>query len=417
MVPSLSQGPQQNLTTRQYLTPLMHQSLTMLTLSAAALSQHLKDVVCANPLLSYHEGRLPLTSNADLNWIPANDGQTLADKLLEQARLTSLDARTRSSLLTLVTALDDAGYLRQPLAELQAECGVPAARLDAALDQLQQFDPAGVGARDLCECLWLQAVRRDDFDAVATTILAEGQLGILATPEQWGQLPYTKAELETALAAIRRLDPAPGHQFAGNAGTLYVTPDLLWTDDEQLVVATEQLPQLTFDQAYYDSLLAAADKATKRYLRQQREQYRQLDNSLQQRQETLSLIGSFLANHQRGYLQTLDAAHLRPLCMQSCAAALGLAVSTVSRAVASKTLLVRGRYILLRTLFARPVTAEISATTIQSKIAALIAGEDPAERLSDAAICVRLGADGVQISRRTVMKYRRAAGFGNAYQR
>jgi RNA polymerase sigma-54 factor len=103
--------------------------------------------------------------------------------------------------------------------------------------------------------------------------------------------------------------------------------------------------------------------------------------------------------------------------MQSCAAALGLAVSTVSRAVASKTLLVRGRYILLRTLFARPVTAEISATTIQSKIAALIAGEDPAERLSDAAICVRLGADGVQISRRTVMKYRRAAGFGNAYQR
>jgi RNA polymerase sigma-54 factor len=283
MAPSLSQGPQQNLTTRQYLTPLMHQSLTVLTLSAAALSQHLKDVACANPLLSYHEGRLPLTSNADLNWIPANDGQTLADKLLEQARLTSLDARTRSGLLTLITALDDAGYLRQPLAELQAECGVPATCLDAALDQLQQFDPAGVGARDLCECLWLQAVRRDDFDAVATTILAEGQLGILATPEQWGQLPYTKAELETALAAIRRLDPAPGHQFAGNAGTLYVTPDLLWTDDEQLVMATEQLPQLTFDQAYYDSLLAAADKATKRYLRQQREQYRQLDNSLQQR--------------------------------------------------------------------------------------------------------------------------------------
>lgn len=417
MAPTFSQGPKQNLTTRQYLTPLMHQSLTVLTLSAAALTQHLKDVVCANPLLTYHEGRLPLTATADLNWVPANEDQTLADKLLEQARLASITAPTRSALVTLITALDDAGYLRQPLAELQAQCGIPAARLDAALTQLQQFDPAGVGARDLCECLWLQAARRSDFDPVATAILAEGQLGILAIPAQWGQLPYSKVELEAALTAIRRLDPAPGHQYAGNTGTLYLTPDLLWTDDARLVACSEQLPQLAFDQDYYDSLLAAADPVTKRYLHQQREQYRQLDNSLQQRQETLNLIGSFLADYQRTYLQTLDEQQLRPLCMQSCAAELGLAVSTISRAVAGKTLLIRGRYLLLRTLFSRPVTAELSAATIQVKIAALISGENPDERLSDAAICGRLAADGIQLSRRTVMKYRRAAGFGNAYQR
>ncbi|WP_179394817.1 hypothetical protein [Lacticaseibacillus absianus] len=412
------QHPMLEVTTRLFLSPVMRQRLTVLQFGADQLTAHLQAVAEANPFVRLRVAS-PVAHGAAVDWVPDETTETLTAHLLTQARLTRVPARLRPALTALCLAVDDDGYLRSPLTLLAATYQLPEAQLAEVLPVLQAFDPVGVGAPDLTACLLRQAAQ-PGFDPVAQALLRHQQLPLLATPERWASLPYTATQLTNALAAIRRLDPAPGHQYARAASIQYLTPDFVAQSvagRTVVQVATDALPQLGFDQRYYDQLTAVADEPTKVYLHAQRQQYEQLTGGLERRKTTLTLIGMYLTDHQQAYLSAPQTHAVQPLTLSDCAAALGLAVSTISRAVRDKYLLLGGRLLSVRHLFVQAVRQEWSPARVQQQIAALIAGESPEAPLSDELLTQRLEAIGVTLSRRTVAKYRALAGLPNAFQR
>lgn len=419
MAQQITQLPNMQLVTRLFLSPAVHQSLTILRFGANQLTTHLSEIIVDNPLISLHQPAIVHQSN-DLSWLPDQNQESLSDHLLTQVRFVETSTMVRSALMTLCLEVDNAGYLRRPLAEIATFFQLSEQHLTTALSLLKQFEPVGVGAKNLSECLLLQAINEPDFNPTALNILKFGQLDQLADDQKWPQLPYTSDDLQEALLAIQGLDPAPGHQYAATDPAPYLIPDLVVKNNDQrltIQVATDSLPQLSFDQCYYQQLISAADQPTKKYLQQKRLQYEQLAGGLSKRNETLALIGTYLTNHQQIYLRTLSPEKLQPVSIQDCAAALGFAPSTISRAVCDKYINCQESTFPLRQLFVRPVDNSLSPSALQKRITTLILSESPDSPLSDQALAEQLIHDQIIISRRTVTKYRKLAGFQNSYAR
>lgn len=419
MAQQITQIPNMQLVTRLFLSPAVHQSLAILQFGANQLTTHLSEIIVDNPLISLHQPTDIHQSN-DLSWLPDQNQESLSDHLLTQVRFVETNAMVRSALMTLCLEVDNAGYLRRPLAEIATFFQLNEQHLITALSLLKQFEPVGVGAKDLSECLMLQAINEPDFNPTALTILEFGQLDQLADDQKWPQLPYSSDDLQEALLAIQGLDPAPGHQYTATDPALYLIPDLVVKNNDQqltIQVATDSLPQLSFDQSYYEQLISAADQQTKKYLQQKRLQYEQLDASLSKRRTTLALIGTYLADHQQPYLKTLSPAELQPINIQDCAASLGFAPSTISRAIRDKYINCQNRTFALRQLFVRSVNTALSPNALLNRITILINSESPNSPLSDQALTERLAQDQINIGRRTVTKYRKLAGFQNSYAR
>lgn len=342
--------------------------------------------------------------------------ETLAGHLEKQLGRLALDPVQRRIASLLVGNLDEDGYLAATPEEVADEAGAETAEVIGMLHLLQTLDPPGVGARDLSECLLLQLARRGEGQSTAARI-AEKHLDLLGRKkfaEIASALRVGQDTVREAGAVIAALNPKPGRAFAGEAAPVLAPDVIIERVGDEFVVSLvrESVPQLRISRAYRDLLgTAAAQADVRHYLRDKIRGGKFLIKSIRQRQQTILAIAREIAVRQRAFLDEGVAA-LVPLTMAQVAEAVGVHETTVSRAIAGKTVATpQGAFemkFFFTTGYRAADGAEVSSTSVKDAIAALVRGEDPRRPLSDQQIVARLGSDGLAVARRTVAKYREA---------
>ncbi len=371
--------------------------------------------------------------------IPATE--SLQDHLLAQLAEADLPPDEAAAGREIVGSIDNDGFLRTPLAEIGQAALADLATCERVLARVQTFTPAGVGARDLRECLLLQ-LRADP--ALASSPAAR----LVASPEAFEALAARRLDKAArlagipgedaagALAVLARLDPAPGRRFSAER-TLYVRPELEFrlVDGRWTAILDEtDLPRVRispFWRSRYEQLRAApagrkgsaaarAEREERSYLRERIGSGELLLRGIEQRQATLRKVAQAIADAQPGFFER-GRAGLRPLTMAQIAEKVGVHETTVSRTVDGKYARTPHGVVELGSLFVGglPTASGEAASTdsVKAKIRALVDAEDPASPLSDQAIMDRLSAAGIRIARRTVAKYRDALGILPALQR
>jgi RNA polymerase sigma-54 factor len=357
--------------------------------------------------------------------------ENLADHLLWQLHLSHLSGRDRRIGAALIDALDEDGYLREPLAAI-AETLLPEVHAGedeilTVLHQLQRFDPVGIGARSLGECLHLQLEVLPECTpgrALALRIV-DGPLERLPRSGIAGiaqELRSPLDEVEQAVQLVRSLDPRPGKQVGEVDPDNYVIPDcVVWRQRGVWKVALSQqaMPRVSIHRGY-EQLIRRCGESDAGYLRTQLQEARWLLKSLEARGETLLKVMRSLLRMQAGFLEFGEQA-LRPLTLREIAGEIGLHESTVSRAIARKYVRTPRGTLPLKAFFASGIDTdgggEASSTAIQAMIRRLIDDENPRKPLSDAKLADLLKQAGIPVARRTVAKYREAMNISASHER
>jgi len=360
---------------------------------------------------------------------PDRSGQSLKEYLLWQLELARLSARDAAMGAAIIDSLNDDGYLTEPLEDIrQALADSDAApemdELEAVLHRVQAFDPVGVAARDLRECLLLQLRQGDDSDPelLLAMSLVQGHLEALAARDfvpLSRTLGVTRERLDTALALIRELHPRPGTVIAG-VPVDYVVPDVLVSRRNGawfVELNSEAVPRVRVNARYAAALRRGENGGD---LARQLQEARWLVRSIRMRNETLLRVARSLVTRQGSFLERGEEAML-PLLMKDLAAELDLHESTVSRVVANKHMATPRGTLAFRHLFSAELPAgdggAFSATAIRAMIKKLVAQEDPQAPLSDNHITQELVNRGIRVARRTVAKYREAMTIPPAHER
>lgn len=355
-------------------------------------------------------------------------GSSLRDHLLGQLDIAFPEGDRKFIATMLIDAIDDDGYLTEPLEEI---CANLAPELETDVDEVervlacvQRFDPLGVGARDLSECLLLQLapfapdtpgldlVRR--LAAECLEALGEQDYGAIRR-----RLACSAEDLENAVALLRSLNPRPG-TAADTRPPEYIVPDVFVRRGErgwQVEINPAIAPRLRVNTAYAGSLGRSGEYST---LRSQLQEARWLVKSLEIRNETLIRVARAIVSHQESFLERGEEG-MRPLVLREIAEALELHESTVSRATTGKYMHTpRGVY-EFRYFFSSQVAGSdgesVSSTAIRARIRKLISEENPEKPLSDSALTRMLVAEGIEVARRTVAKYRESLGFPSSTER
>jgi len=438
------------------MTPQLRQAIRLLQLSTAELELEIASAVESNPLLDWEENapleappsdaapsddapppeeaawdgdepwqeRIGPSSDTDDDATTAEVAQadTLHDHLLWQLHLSPLTPRDRAIGAALIEAIDDDGYLRESLdaiaQALRPQVVATPEEVLTVLHQVQRFDPTGVGARSLNECLQLQLALLPEGSPGRELALqlAEGALerlpriGITGLAVELGQPPE---DVERAVQLLRSLDPRPGAQLGGMSADTYVTPDcVVWRQHGtwRVALAAGARPRIGIHRGY-ERMIRSASEADAVYLRGRLQEARWLLKSLEARGDTLLKVMRCLLRQQSAFLEFGDQA-LRPLTLREVAGEVGLHESTISRAIARKYVRTPRGTMPLRAFFASGIDTggggEASSTAIQAMIRRLIEAEDPRKPLSDARLADMLKTAGVPVARRTVAKYREA---------
>lgn len=351
---------------------------------------------------------------------------SLSDHVGEQIAFAFRDSADRLIARDLADALDEAGYLRVALADVAERLGTGLAMVERVLDVCQTFDPAGLFARDLAECLALQLQARDRLDPAMAAMLANLELVARRDFAQLRKLcGVDDDDLIDMLAELRRLDPRPGVAFTGGTADIIV-PDVIvrqandgsWAID----LNPETLPRVLVNQSYFASVSRhAASEAEKTFLADCMQSANWLTRSLDQRARTILKVASEIVRQQDGFLMH-GIRHLRPLNLRTVAEAIGMHESTVSRVTANKYMMTPRGVFELRYFFSVAIASAEggdahSSEAVRDRIRELIDGEKPADVLSDDAIVDILKKGGVDIARRTVAKYREGMSIPSSVQR
>ena len=316
----------------------------------------------------------------------------------------------------IIQHINEHGYLEGALETLAQEANAPLASLEAALNLIQQLDPPGVGARNLRECLMLQLEHAGNTSGLAYRILRDHFL--LFTERRLSALARTTntslEAVEKACAAIQQLNPKPGRVFAGELPPS-VIPDLIIRNREHhydVELNDQELPRISISRSYYRMLKdPRTPQDAKEFLMQKFRKASWLIKAIDERNATVLSIARCLISLQRNFL-TQGPQGLKPLTQAQVAGLVGRHPSTVSRAIAGKTIDTPFGIFKLEQLFASSVPQEtdnkdgISDATIKGELKRLLAEEDPRRPLSDAAIVKRLAQKKIEVARRTIAKYR-----------
>ena len=428
------------------LTPQLLQSMQVLQMNSQELLEYLGKLSEENPLIEQEDSPALRGAYEELrqkaSWIDAGlHGTTFAheegampergavDRETESLSAFLCDQLDRKRLAKPLLALckymaelvDEDGWLSQEDLDGLLDLKIPRTLIDQALETLQSLDPAGVGARDLAECLVLQLKRRGAGQSVieiAARFLPE--LG----RKHYGPIAratgLTVEEIQAAEKLIASLDPRPGQAFQAAEPTVYVRPDvfIVELDGELKVVLNEYyLPRVSISD-YYTRLLKESDeKETKVYLQQKMQQAKWLLNSLERRGSTLRLCAEAILEAQRPFFAG-ETAELAPMKLTSLAEQLGVHPSTVSRTARGKYLQCRQGTYPLRYFFSRAVSDQgPSQQAVKRKLLELVKGEDPRRPLSDQKLVELLEDQGIRLARRTVAKYRMELGLGSSTAR
>ena len=407
--------PKEQLVTRLFLSPKLQQNLTVLSYSTYDLVSAMKELSESNPFVSLAE---PKSENHSLEWIGDTESESLPDHLLLQVRMSDWSSREKSAVKLLIYNLDDDGYLRVKLNELAQASEFSLADLEQAKVLLQSLDPCGVGASGLNECLLIQARQKENFDETAMQILLSDSLELLADPQKWEQSDFSASQLTQALANIQTLNPTPASEYVTEQNVQYLLPDLIFkVEAGRLTIETakSQIPELLFDEKTYKELKTQSDQG--KYFSQQRQDYLEMKNAIDQRQQTILRLGKYAGEYQRAFLTTMQTQELKPLGLKDAANALNLAPSTISRAIKDKYIQCQNKIFSLKILFPRKVTTDLSQARIEYDLQKLIDQESSHQPLSDQQLVEHFADHGVTLSRRVIAKYRKKLNIPNSYQR
>jgi RNA polymerase sigma-54 factor len=345
---------------------------------------------------------------------------TLADHLEWQLHMIQLLDEERSLAIAIIGNLDDDGYItREVLQQIAEEQRVELADLEQILvEVIQQLDPIGVGARDVKECLLLQAKHYFPKDDLVHQIIERHleRLEKKQIPPILKDLDCDMEDLQGAMVLIRELEPKPGRNFAGSGEEpQYVTPDvaIIKVDDEYIVQLNEDgLPKLKISNFYQNQIKAqgkSADKREKDFIQDKFKSAVWLIRSIHQRQSTIRKVTESIVRFQREFLDR-GGEHLRPLILRDVADDIGMHESTISRVTTNKYVHTPQGIFELKYFFNSRIQsnqgADLASESVKQKIKKYIGEEDEKKPLSDQKLCEMLEAEGMTIARRTVAKYR-----------
>lgn len=424
------------------LTPELRQAIMVLQMGVQELAVFIREQAEENPLLDLveepQEEALPEpTDMTDEEWlayfcdssdlgmgIPVPPGPqaarpydtlaeitvTLHEHLTSQLGLLDLSLKQREAGEFIIGNLDENGYLRCSAAEIALATGNSKAVVEEVLAVIQTFDPLGVGARDLRECLAIQARSCGEDGLVSGLIdshlddLAKGRYSKIAKDRR-----VTVDEVLSARDALLKMDPKPGASFTRDTVNYVCAEIRMKVDGDEVTVSFNEsaLPVLRWN-SFYRSLLPACDQDAKQYLIHEMRKARVLLHNIQQRKDTIvKVMGRVVAR--QGQFFRLGPGHLRPLTMKEVATELGIHESTVSRCVSNKYVETPYGIYPCKAFFsprASATSGTASQESVKKAIQDLVQSEDRANPLADQDICMELSKQGMAVARRTVSKYR-----------
>ena len=351
---------------------------------------------------------------------------SLADHLLGQIGGVTQDPQLVLIATYLIGLLDEAGYLHEHLREISAELAAPMVQTEQALALIQSLEPTGVGARSLSECLALQAKEADRYDPCMARLIDNLELvarGEFARLKR--MCDVDDVDFADMLSELRQYDPKPGLAFGG-APEAAVVPDVLITpggaEGWQIRLNEATLPRLVVNRDYLVELQSGTtDKATRGWLNEKLTDANWLIKSLDQRRKTILKVAAEIVKFQEGFFRK-GVSELRPLTLRQVAEEIDMHESTVSRVTSNKFLHCDRGTFELKYFFTSGVGSEgsesgASSEAVKARIKALCDAEDPKKILSDDSLVEMLKAEGFDLARRTVAKYREAIGIGSSVQR
>lgn len=367
------------------------------------------------------EGR-PINEYAD------QSGQSLREHLLWQLELEDFTPRESVIGEALIDSINDDGYLITDVADVIEFIGddsaVSVGEVEQVLEKVQRFDPVGIGARSLSECVSLQ-LRQLDRSTPGLKLaleLASNHLDAIASQE-YAELRRTlrvsEEELQDAVALIRSCNPKPGQAVSASAAE-YVVPDVFVRKVDhrwQVEISSSGIPRLSVNQRYAQLLRGSSDHAA---LRTQLQEARWLVRSLEIRNETLLKVATCIVSRQHEFLDRGDEA-MKPLVLRDVAEEIGMHESTISRVTTNKYMHTPRGVFEFKYFFSSHLTTaageDQSSTSVRAKIRKLIGSENPAKPLSDSKIAKMLADEGISVARRTVAKYREAMKIASSSER
>lgn len=437
----------------QTLSPQMMQSMEILQMGSQELLEYIESQVQENPVLEMEEQYAGQDESAvlrrKLEWLESTDTQNrvyhqqdseddgkdpisnygTADEeeenlylyVLSQLQVMDLEPSVLAAGRFLVESLNQNGWLDEPLEDLAAELEQPVELLERALAVVQSLEPAGVGARDLSECLVLQLQRRREDDQVALRIardyldpLSKNRYGLIAKA-----LGVSQEQVHAACEVIRGLNPRPGSGFAARENLTYINPDLFvvnFPDHFELLTNDYFFPSLNVSGYYCRMLKDSEDSEVKEYLVNKVRQAKWVVRSIEQRRSTLLQCAQCILELQEDFFRR-GPGHLRPMALSDVAQRVGVHESTVSRTVKDKYIQCTSGVYPLSYFFSRSLGqragsgGDASPDEAKALIKRLIAGEDRRRPLSDQKLSELMDREGCALSRRTVAKYRDELGI------
>jgi RNA polymerase sigma-54 factor len=468
----------QNLSLQQKMAPQLIQSLQLLQMSTLELELEIKQQLELNPLLeesleqfedqeeeqpekeeegikeeedlpqdmdevdwdkvlddqfdtgAYNSERTEYDPNWEVDREPQENRITaippLVDQLYEQLSLSDLDPEDREIAEYIIGNLDDRGYVGCSLEEIAADLEIQVEEVEKILRVIQTFEPPGVGARDLRECLMIQLAQHQDPLSELALQIVRNQMEDLTRRRLTRitrALGISNEVLKEVLGVIELLQPNPGSPSSSDYNGLltldtevsYITPDLIVEQvGEEWVVslADGSMPSLKINSTYTELLKKKRGNGkdeVKTYVSQKLNDARWLINAIHQRRTTMLKVANYLVTAQMPFFEE-GPAHLKPMVLQDVADAVEMHVSTISRVSNGKYMQTPHGVFELKYFFDSKVSTseggDVSARSVKEKISSMVADEDKAKPLSDQEIADRLGEDGLKIARRTVAKYR-----------
>jgi len=464
---ALEQKLNMRMTTRLVMTPSLQQAIKLLQMSKLELVEEITQELTANPVLeegqepregevpesevrtdepappadtppdgvgdsfqeidyqSYFQdyldaGYTPRPPSEDIEAPPLENTltrpQSLSEHLLWQLAMNLSEGTDQEIGRAIIGNLDEDGYLKATLEEVQAMGSFQAADVERVLLQIQEFDPTGVAARDLRECLLIQ-VRSLDMEGTPQETMIRDHMDLLKgrrVRELAQALDCSGEEILRHLEIIRHLDPKPGKKYNAHRSA-YVVPDVyvLKVDGEYTIVLNEEgLPRLRVSSFYrrmVDRSRTDVTREARDYVREKLSSALRLIKSLEERQRTIYKVARSIVNFQRKFLD-YGFENLRPLVLKDVADDIQMHESTVSRVVNNKYMHTSRGLFEMKFFFHSGIASvmgeDVSSLTVKEHIKKLVAGESPGRPLSDSALAKVLGDEGLQIARRTVAKYR-----------
>ncbi len=455
---------------RLVMTPELHQAITLLQFSSLELVDYIQEEMTTNPLLEIQEKEeddgneangkesevisesLDKNEKTPFEWEDYFNDQesyyhrstsgtdfrerepssfehyisgenTLHEHLNFQLLMSTEQEKKRTIAEYLIGNLDANGYLQGDVAEHAHYLGIKVKEVEDALVLVQSFDPAGVGARTLQECLLLQIKTRERVPALVETVIRDYLPGIARGNfrEMAQQLEVSQKELQEAVDLIRGLNPKPGANLGGAGETRYIVPDVIVEKIESayVVLINDNVPSLVIS-PFYRSLLQKQEEGLSSYIKKRLDSALWLIKSIEQRRQTLYRVTVEIMEIQNSFLEK-GVRHLRPLTLKEIADRVGIHESTVSRATSNKYVQTpRGLY-PLKFFFSSGIHGiageSHSVLSIKSYLRELVENEDPAVPQSDQKLAELLKAQGMKVSRRTITKYREELGIPASFKR